>query len=431
MKSKNKNIPFASAENLLNPLLACHALIQDALHRCKESQVATRITVTLTKFAMTDRDDHVCRISVADTGCGVSRDMFGDFFPYKARGITAEFESTNVIWDGVLYITTTCLDEQIIRNYEIKIGVHDFKHKIVQSNEQSKHTSFRGTEISILLEGNPINLQKYVQDLCEKMTILNLQDVFVEFCEETLNPHDKRQTNCLSLCDGGRKVDEFSSTLDLMCLGLEDYTFKYIYKSIRRSGHLNELMRDIRFGKAETISQAGSNKREWTLQACLILIVKEIQGKEMMNSEAERPLQTQITFFDNHYLHSQIPKSALRALSRVDWSKIGLRIKKRSIQFCNQAPSGVIVWDQYPKDIERLDLVLHRVGRSSSQTLYRGEYTVTKKTIEAALNDLKYNCPQILSTPHESRVSSKVPKKKTLRKIVQASSTCLRANWVI
>ncbi|KAL2610795.1 hypothetical protein R1flu_022487 [Riccia fluitans] len=224
MKTRKIFKRLISGEYVFSPWSVCYALIQDAVHRCKDSKVATRITVTTT-----DTMDGAYRVSVADTGYGMRESMLEDFFPHHIRGGTGEFPRGDLHWDGGLLITTTCLDEAFIRDYKIKMGHKATNRKTIQTHIQPKRNAFRGTECSIIVKGNVTPLQLFILDICKKITFLSLKNVFVEVCAKFYDDRGLQETRSLAIYDGVDTLAENASDLDRLHAGFEDYTLKNIH----------------------------------------------------------------------------------------------------------------------------------------------------------------------------------------------------------
>ncbi|CAM6105762.1 unnamed protein product [Calypogeia fissa] len=379
----------------ISPILVAHSLIEDSLNRCKESDEVTRITVSVTLLPINtdDRSIEKSRFSVADTGYGIHPQQVSKYFPYRicSIGTSSADHYRNLSWDGVLFVTTTGIEEPDIRSYnihEIGSGATQGRtggHRISSTESKSKAGStFSGTEASVLLIGDTSDLEIYIRNLCRK-------GVLIEFCvqgsRQQNSNYDRHEENCELISDGGVELPESLSDLDRLGIGMIEYTGKHIYKYQEASSDEQRLKQALQVGKGQSVQQA-----QWKMQACFILIQKDRDELERImtgTGESIETLETQVVCFEDFQYRPVKPAYALRAIDRVDWSTFGLDVKRVDIRTCGGFPSMRALPEQ--------------------KATWKGEMKMAKSAIEAALQDLRESLPHLLSNRLDVQVQKYIP----------------------
>ncbi|KAL3681998.1 hypothetical protein R1sor_000020 [Riccia sorocarpa] len=294
-------------------------------------------------------------LEVADTGYGMSESILEDFFPHHIRGGTRDFSRADILWDGCLHVTTTCLSEQSVRDYSLKLGHKAINQKIAETRSQPKRHAYRGTECSITVKGNVRALQQFIVDICTK-------NVFVEVCEVLYGDDGEQETRCVTIFDGLNSLAEPGQDqgLDRLGTGFEDYTRKHVHNFTgERTQEEGAPRWYIKIGKAQAAVAETSRRAHSTIQACVLLVIDADEDTRFCQTEPD--MQTQVIYFHNNSYILQSPTMILRAFGKVDWPSIGFQVKTVCERQGGTTPT-VIQWDQYPQKVRRLDLVLHNLS---------------------------------------------------------------------
>eukprot|EP00249_Psilotum_nudum_P033341 c50209_g1_i1 orf=43-495(+) len=138
---------------------ACHALIRDAIQRCRSTRELCRITI-LVKSTGTRDSSTPCsfQVSISDTGPGICHGEFARFYPYLQSScpLSRKTPCASICWGGVLSVMTTDFEEGELRHYQLRLDAYNGLPSLIQLHSIPKGSGhFSGTEVSLCAAGPP------------------------------------------------------------------------------------------------------------------------------------------------------------------------------------------------------------------------------------------------------------------------------------
>ncbi|MCO5548526.1 hypothetical protein L7F22_001986 [Adiantum nelumboides] len=384
---------------------ACHAVIGDAINRCRHSDNLSRITIVvkhlenslpllLSSF----------EVLVSDTGPGISHEEVSKLFYGFSSAHLTHLCDAPLFWGGEMVILTSELLETEIRQYHVRDAFN--QATVMQLRSLSKDSGrFSGSSITVKFKGYPRELLLYICDICRQVKILMLKTVAVEVCVERLTSESTVSEDVLLICEGLTLPTECSS-LDRLSVGVAGYA----------SRSLNSNRSSPKIGKALAASSESSTETFWLFEACIAVTEAMENGGISMDTELS---ETTILFFQDFISTAVTPTIVQTLKTKVNWESFGLQVKDVQLK---ETGTAIIQWEG-PTRLQSIELALHRYRNCQTKTAsWSREVSVCKRCVEDALTDLKHENPHLFMSHRSSELQKYVPDLSScLSKLISSS----------
>ncbi|MCO5575730.1 hypothetical protein L7F22_029533 [Adiantum nelumboides] len=386
---------------------ACHAVIGDAINRCRHSDNLSRITIVVKHLENSSPSLlSSFEVLVSDTGPGISHEEVSKLFHGFSSTHLTHLCDAPLFWGGEMVILTSELLETEIRQYHVRDAFN--QPTIMQLRSLSKDCGrFSGSSITVNFKGYPSELLLYICDICHQIKILMLKTVAVEVCVERLTSSESTVSeDVLLICEGLTLPTEHSS-LDRLSVGVAGYASR----SLNSNGASPEI------GKALAASSESSTETYWLFEACIAVTEATENGDTSMDTELK---ETKILFFQDFICTAVTPTIVQVLKTKVIWESFGLQVKDVQLK---ETGTAIIQWGG-PTRLESIELALHRYRNCQTKAAsWLREVSVCKRCIEDALNDLKHRNPHLFMSHRSSELQKYVPDlSRCLSKLISSSS---------
>ncbi|KAI5076723.1 hypothetical protein GOP47_0008788 [Adiantum capillus-veneris] len=391
---------------LPNGYAACHAVIGDAINRCRHSDNLSRVTIVIKHLennppALLSSFE----VLVSDTGPGISREEVSKLFQDFSSAPLTHLCDATLFWGGEMVILTSEFPETEVRQYRVTNAFN--QTTIMQLRSLSKDSGrFSGSSIVLNFKGYPRELLLYICDICCKIKILMSKTVAVEVCVERLTSESTVSEDVLLVCEGLALPPELSN-LDRLSVGMAAYA--------SRSVNANRVTPKI--GKALAASSESSTETHWFFEACFAVTEAMNSGDISMETQVR---QTKVLFFQDFICTAVTPTIVQTLKTKVNWESFGLYIK--DVQLL-ETGTAIIEWEGSTR-LESIELALHRYRSHQIKAVsWSREVSVCKRCVEDALHDLKLQNPHLFISHQSSELQKHVPDLSScLAKLISASS---------
>ncbi|XP_020572586.1 type 2 DNA topoisomerase 6 subunit B-like [Phalaenopsis equestris] len=379
-------------------------LISLAIQRCRLSGILCRLTISLKCFR--ELETPCVRISISDTGVGSCLDEFR----------TMDFGAHLVQWDkwdGLLFITTTSINEKDIHHYRLNLQeAVSSKVRLKRLPSTSKHFgTFSGTEVYFSTDEDNIDeLVTWVVHFVQKMLVLKVQDILVDLSIQNIDNQSSRHEHFLLKTEDPFSASGplFASSVESMTSGLEDYILKHRGSEEIACSVRGEDMK-VGMGHASRLRTARNAGQVFDV-AIVIVPATTVPCCSRASSQT-----TEVLYYQN-FSPTSISKFALSSLEGIKWQAYGLKLKEIVVDGDGQA---VLQWEDLP--LAHIDIAIHSffMNCPSPEDHLNGTVLPTsqettdmkllRKAVKTALDDLKNKYTELFLSSHSRKIQKHAP----------------------
>ncbi|KAK1298594.1 hypothetical protein QJS10_CPB14g00106 [Acorus calamus] len=327
----------------------CENLIACAIQRCRLSDNLCRLSIALK--CLYESDPPSVFISISDTGAGSSLAEFRELDCWSDHDCAEK-------WDGMLSITTTCIDDNHIYRYilSLKEAAGAVK-RLTKLPPTSKKGKFSGTEVRL---SPPMeccsDFVAWMTCFCRKILVLKAPKIATEFTVEHVNNIGSKCEHILQP-NHGSFLPHSMPNIECLISGLEDYVLKHEHVLDKECQSCFSCSRENLKVGSGAASSTDVLKDTGQMVEAVIVVAEAQTSVDMLCSRSFSPA-TEVLYFQD-FSPCQIPWSTFEALTSIDWQSYGLTLKSNAV---NGDGHATLEWDNLPPSTH-IAIVLHSYNK--------------------------------------------------------------------
>ncbi|KAL8111841.1 hypothetical protein AgCh_019518 [Apium graveolens] len=359
----------------------CRYFMYLAIQRCRLLDDLCRLSVFLKSSPLSDPP--FVRISISDTGVGSCLEEFLDI--KISRDLILD-----ETWDGVISVATTNICDDKIYHQNLNLKGEASTRRLTKLPSASKNGArFSGTEISLSTLENVDNLVVQIIDYLQKMRILMIPKLAIEFVIDRGDPSGSR---CENIVQAIQCVPLSSdSNIEYLKSGLEEYV-------LRHNNHLQNICHTcfpnrghLKVGTGVACYSESSRNAGQVMEA--VIVISQLSESTSPSCFQVCDRKTEVLYYKD-FSPCLISRSSLKALTSIDWKSYGLTLRSNSDENSN----ALLEWENLP-------LVVMPPAKQMDTT----ERNLTRKAVKFALDDLKEKNAGVLLTAQTLKIRSYAP----------------------